>query len=282
MYVGIDIGGTKTLVATLSDDGELKDSRRFPTSPDYDRFVQDLDATLKELDLSGAGADLKVCAGVPGLLDRGAGIVHALGNLPWRDKPIGPDISKLLGGATVLIENDSQLAGLSEALLIRDRSQNVLYLTVSTGLGGALILDGRIVPELRDMEMGQMPLLTREGKLERWEDFASGRAIVDRFHKKAADITDPAEWTAIGQELAYGLGAACSVIQPEIIILGGSVGTYAEKYEGVIMDYLAKELHPVVRRPSAILPAQRPNEAVIFGCYAFLRQHEGTRAGAGA
>lgn len=271
MYLGIDIGGTKTLVATLSDSGDIIASRRFPTNPDYDQFLGDLGANLKELDVPDDG--IRACAAVPGLIDRNSGMVHALGNLPWRDKPIRDDISKLIGNQPVTLENDAKLAGLSEALLIKDSYSNVLFFTVSTGLGGSLIQDGRIVTALQDMEAGKMPLM-HEGKLQYWEDFASGRSVVERFGKKAADITDPAEWQSIGEALAYGLAAVCSVLQPEVIILGGSVGAYADNYSGTILEYLDKHLYAIIRRPKAVLAAQRPNEAVIYGCYALLRQTE--------
>jgi glucokinase len=271
MYLGIDIGGTKTLVATLSDAGKILESRRFPSSQDYDQFLRDLDTNLKELQLEG---DFRACAAVPGLLDRAAGTVHVLGNLPWRDKPIRDDISGLIGGRRVLIENDSQLAALSEALRIKDTYTNVLFLTISTGIGGNLVENGRLVTALLDTEIGKMPLL-HEGRVTHWEDFAGGRGVVRRFNKKASEITDPEEWRQVGEAIAYGLGAACSVLQPEAIILGGSVGAYAGKYSDVILAYLAEHLHPVVRQPKAILAAQRPEEAVIYGCYELLKQIDG-------
>ncbi len=270
MYLGIDIGGTKTLVATLSDGGEIIDSRRFPTNQDYDQFLRDLDENLRQLPLEG---DYKACAGIPGLLDRQAGTVHVLGNLPWHDKPIRDDISSLIGGASVAIENDAKLAGLSEAQLVKGTYRRVLFFTVSTGLGGALVVDGKIVPALQDMEAGKMPLI-HDGRLTYWEDFAGGRSLAERFHKKASEITDPEEWCQIGEDIAYGLGAVCSVLQPEVIILGGSVGAHALKYRDAITAYLAEHLHPIVRQPKAIIPAQRPDEAVIFGCYDLLKQAE--------
>jgi len=268
MYAGIDIGGTKTLVAKLSDKGEITGSRHFPTSHDYDQFLRDLGGHLKEL---GFGGDIKACAGIPGLLDRQKGTVHALGNLPWQDKPVRDDIAKLLGGAKVLIENDSRLAGLSEARLVIDKYDDVLFVTISTGIGGAFIQKGRIAIALQDTEMGKMPL-EHKGELIQWEEFAGGRGVVKRFNKKAFEITEPASWRIIGENIAYGLGAVCSVIQPEVVILGGSVGRHADKYGGVILEYLAKHLHPVVRRPAAILPAKRADEAVVYGCYDLLKQ----------
>ena len=268
MYVGIDIGGTKTLVAKLSDKGKILYSRHFPSNHDYQAFLKDLDENLRQLELEGS---LLCCAGVPGLLNRENGTVHALGNLPWHDKPIRDDISKLLGGAPVTIENDSRLAGLSEARLIMDKYDDILFLTVSTGIGGAFIQKGRIATALQDTEMGKMPLL-HDGEYIQWEEFAGGRGVVKRFNQRADDITDPAVWRAIGENIAYGLGAVCSIIQPEIIILGGSVGAHADKFSGTILEFLSEHLHPVVRRPADILAAKRPDEAVIYGCYDLAKQ----------
>lgn len=269
MYAGIDIGGTKTLVAKLSDKGKIIDSRHFPSNHDYRQFLEDLSENLRKLELD--SEDLRCCAGIPGLLDRDKGTVHALGNLPWQDKPIRGDISKLLGGAPVTIENDSRLAGLSEARLIMDKYDDILFVTVSTGIGGAFIQNGRIVTALQDTEMGKMPLL-HDGEYIQWEEFAGGRSVVKRFNRKADEITDPEVWRSIGENIAYGLGAICSVIQPEVVILGGSVGAHADKFSGTIIEFLSEHLHPVVRRPAAIVAAKRPAEAVIYGCYDLAKQ----------
>ncbi|HEY5152832.1 MAG TPA: ROK family protein [Candidatus Saccharimonadales bacterium] len=270
MYLGIDIGGTKTLVATLSDKGKIIDSRHFSSNHDYRQFLKELGENLQQLELD-PGESLHCCAGIPGLLDREKGTVHALGNLPWHDKPIRDDISKLLGGTPVIIENDSRLAGLSEARLLKNKYKDVLFLTISTGIGGAFIQNGRIAKALQDTEMGKMPLL-RDGEYIQWEEFAGGRGVVKRFNRRADEITDPDSWRFIGENIAYGLAAVCSVIQPEVVILGGSVGVHADKFNGVILEFLERHLHPVVRRPAAILPAQRSGEAVIYGCYDLAKQ----------
>jgi glucokinase len=268
MYVGIDIGGTKTLVAKLSDNGEIIDSRQFPSDHDYDQFLKDLGENLGQLQLE---TPFHCCTGIPGLLDRETGVVHSLGNLPWHEKPIRDDISHLLGGAAVIIENDSRLAALSEAQLVKDTYSRVLFITVSTGIGGGLIENGRIVKALQDTEMGKMPLL-HDGKYLHWEEFASGRGIVNHLHKKASDITNPNEWHQVGNHLAQGIAPICSVLQPEVIILGGSVGKHADSYSPFIIDFLANHLHPVVRQPRAILAAQRSDQAVIYGCYDLAKQ----------
>jgi predicted NBD/HSP70 family sugar kinase len=273
MYVGIDIGGTKTLLAKLSDSGKIIDSRHFSTNRDYRKFLHDLDENLQQLRLDGP---FRCCAGIPGLVNRETGTIHALGNLPGHDEPIRDDISKLINGQRVIIENDARLAGLSEARLLKGKYDAILFVTISTGIGGAFIQDGKIVTALQDTEMGKMPLL-HNGEFVHWEEFASGRGVVKRFNKQAHEITDPEVWHMIGENIAYGLGAVCSVLQPEVIILGGSVGAYADQYSPVIMDFLAKHLHPVVRQPKAILAAKRPKEAVIYGCYDLAKQIYGSR-----
>jgi len=268
MYLGVDIGGTKTLVATLSDDGVIIDSRRFPSDHDYQQFLRNLEQNLNELQLDD---NLHCCVGVPGLLDRTQGIAHALGNLPWQEVPIRDDISKLINGQKVIIENDTPLAGLSEAQLIKDRYDDVIYITVSTGIGVIFIQNGRIAKAVQDMELGKMPLL-HDNEYVPWEEYASGHAIAKHFNKEASEITDPDEWHLIGDMLAPGIAIACSVFQPTAIVLGGGVGRYADNFIPVIKDFLDKNLHAVIRKPEIILPAQRPDEAVIYGCYDYAKQ----------
>ena len=269
MYIAIDIGGTKTLVSLLDDDGVLQKEQRFLTDQDYRQFLADVSANVLELQLDDHHEYL-CCAGMPGLLDRERGIALAFGNLPWRNVPIRDDLSQALGGRPLLIENDARLAGLSEAQLIK-QYKKVLFLTVSTGIGGALIIDGKLDQTLRDIEVGKMPLWYHD-TYSNWEEFSSGRAIVNRFNQKAFEITDPAIWSEIGTSIAIGVAPLCAVLTPEAIVIGGSVGVQAEKYKETIHEFLHKYLHPVVKQPAAILAAQRPDDAVIYGCYDLAKQ----------
>ncbi len=275
MYLAVDIGGTKTLVALFSSDGEVVKQLRFPTPHDYQLFLQDLSAHVSDL---GAHRVEYCCVAVPGLLDREQGMVIALGNLPWRNDYIRDDVARVLGVPTT-IENDAKTAGLSEAILLKNEYQDVLYATISTGIGGALLRDGEIVPSLQDMELGKIPL-QHGGKIVHWEDFAGGRSIVSHFNKRASEITDPKDWAYIGTNIAYGLGIACSILQPDVIVLDGGVGQFAEKFRSVIMEYLDQHLHDNVRQPEAVLTARRPNVAVIHGCYELAKRAHATTTAA--
>jgi predicted NBD/HSP70 family sugar kinase len=117
-----------------------------------------------------------------------------------------------------------------------------------------------------------MPLL-HNGAIDHWEDFAGGRGIVETNGKRASEITDPTAWEQIGLKLSYGIGAVCSVVQPDVIVFGGGAGQFADKFTPTIAAYLEKELHPVVRRPKAFLTATHKEDGVIYGCYELLKQH---------
>lgn len=274
MYLAIDLGGTKTLVATFSPKGEVIERVRFPTNHDYDQYLKDLANQIATLHID--HLDFCVMA-IPGLIDRRRGLEVSLGNLPWKNKPIRNDISQILNGVPMAIENDSKAGGLSEALLLKETYEDVLYLTISTGIGGALVRNGKIVKAMEDMELGKIPVLF-EGKFTHWEEFAAGRYVVARFSKHASDITDPEVWRVIGAHIAYGVGVACSVMQPEAIVFDGGVGQFANKFESFVREHLQKYLHTNVRQPQALLTAQRPNEAVIYGCYELARAHHGKTA----
>lgn len=263
MYLGIDIGGTKTLVASFDDQGNPAEEVKFPTDKDYPTFLEDLRKTLAGL----SAKEFRSCAaGVPGVIDRSAGTGISFGNLPWKNVPIQDDIATIAGCPTA-IENDAKLAGLSEAALLPERS--VLYITVSTGIGYSLIVDKAIDTSFGDAG-GRALLLEHDGKMTPWEDFASGRAIVERYGKKAVEITDEATWRAVADDLAQGLIQLIAVAQPEVIVIGGAVGTQFEKYGALVAEALGKYEVPMVTLPR-VAGAKRPEEAVIYGCYELMK-----------
>ena len=137
----------------------------------------------------------------------------------------------LLSGVPVLIENDANLAGLAETRLLRTIPNCSLYVTVSTGIGTGVCTNGYIDPGMRYSEAGRA-LVEYGGKIHSWESFASGRAIVDAYHKFARDITSKRTWKKIADRISRGFLAVIPIIQPDVIIIGGSVGTYFEPRGG--------------------------------------------------
>jgi predicted NBD/HSP70 family sugar kinase len=260
MYLGIDIGGTKTLIASLDDRGVIKESFRFATPKVYTEF-------LKEVSISIANITTKdfiaTCVAAPGRIDRKHGVAESFGNLPWTNIPLKCDVQRITG-TPVVIENDANLAGLSEAMLLK-QYDCVLYVTISTGIGTGIISHQVIDSELEDSEGGEI-MLEHRGKLQKWEDFASGKAIVRRFGKRASEINDDKTWKIISHDIAIGLFDLITFIQPDAVVLGGGVSTSLSKFEHLLLAELKQLETPLTPIPP-ILRAQRPEEAVVYGCY---------------
>lgn len=267
MIIGLDIGGTKTLLSVFAENGKMLEEIRIETNQDYEIFIQDLTAQARRLNTNKAKI---ACAAVPGLIDRKRGIAESLGNLPWRNKPIAHDLSEALGVQHVYIENDSKLAGLAEALHLRDEYKRVFYITISTGIGGAWVVNGKLVKEVIDMEIGKAPL-QHKGKIQAWEEFASGKAFFKKYEKKAIEVKDPKIWEEFAQDINAGLGIICAAYQPDVIVFGGGLGQRLNRFKEYLGPYLEAHLHPNVRQPKALLATHFRGQSVIYGCYAYAK-----------
>lgn len=265
MYLAIDIGGTKTLVATIDDDANIVEQHRFPTPADYasllDNFKNALD-NFSAKEFRGGGV------GVPGHIDYEKGISLNSPHVKWGHVPLRGDCERIFD-CPFVIDNDANLAALSEAMLQKDR-QTVLYFTVSTGIGTGFVRGQRIEPALLKSEGGHM-VLPHDDQLEIWENFASGSAIVKKYGMKAEEITDETAWKSIAHNLALGFYNHIALLQPDLIVVGGAVGTYFDRYGHYLIEELKQFEEPLVTIPP-IIEAQRPEEAVIFGCYDAVKQ----------
>jgi predicted NBD/HSP70 family sugar kinase len=268
MYLAIDVGGTKTLVASLTNQGVIKEEFRFPTPPDYHDFLKELTAHVDKLSTD----DFKACGiGIPGIIDHKRGRGVSFGHLKWHDVPVQHDVEKI-AKCPVVLENDAKLAGLSEAMLVKQH-RRVLYVTVSTGIGTGYIVDQRIDPELSTNEGGHI-MLEHQGKYKRWEDFAAGSAIVRQFGKPMSDINDERTLRIIARNIAIGMIDLIAVLTPDVIVIGGSVGTHYAKYADYLQEYLEKFDNPMIQLP-VIKAAERPEKAVVYGCYDAAKQFYG-------
>lgn len=258
------------MMAVFSRHGKLLESIRFKTPNYYPDFIEELKDTFGKLKHT---ADLKICVvGAPGKIDRpGNQSVIAFGNLPWENVAIGEALKEISGVKTIL-ENDANLAGLSEAILVGHAYKKVLYVTISTGIGGIIVIDGVIDAEYADMEFGHM-IFEHEGSLQKWQDFASGKAIFNKYGKKASDIgaSETGVWYEISRNIALGLTNVISTVTPDVVIIGGGVGTHFEKFADPLHEELMLFGSNLVSIPP-LRQALRSEEAVIYGCYELARQ----------
>lgn len=256
-------------MAAFDKDGNVVKQIKFPTTKQYDEFLVELGKQIKNLGVEDFWA---ACVAAPAKISHERGSIIAGGNITWQNEPIQADIEHIVH-APVVLENDAKLAGLSEANIVKKDFKRVLYVTISTGIGTALILNGAIEPSMRDMEGGHM-MLEHNGNVQTWESFASGKAIKAKYGKIAAEIEDPSIWKEIVRDFAIGFIDLIAVIQPEVIIIGGGVGSHFDKYGKLLVEQLKKYESPVVPIP-ILRSALRPEEAVVYGCYDLAREKYG-------
>jgi predicted NBD/HSP70 family sugar kinase len=261
MLVTVDTGGTKTLIASFEQNGDIGEMIKFPTPPNQDDYVTLLRQTL--IENYGSSQVEAVVIGLPGITK--AGVAVWCNNLGWKNFNAQSALAGVLGDAPVLIENDANLAGLSETRILDPLPTSSLYVTISTGIGTGIITAGRIDPGLRYSEGGRS-LVEFDGVVREWESFASGKAIYQTYGKYARDITNERVWRQIADRISRGFLAAIPIIQPDVVIIGGSIGTYFEKYGQQLVAILQEKLPPHINCPHFV-QAKHPEEAVIYGCY---------------
>jgi len=268
MIIAVDIGGTKTLVASFHGERSVANEERFPTPPLEQDFLKQLRSVLDRFDAEHAQA---ICIGVPGIIEDDGTILRC-SNLPWKNFELQLLLSEHYD-CPIYINNDAKLAGLAETHSLEAIPRLALYVTVSTGIGTGIVTHGKLDNAFAHSEGGYMILQTPDGFLP-WEKFASGRAIRDHFGKLAADIDDPADWREIVERLALGFEALIPLLQPEVIVIGGSIGTHFAQYGHLLTEVLRHRIPSYIDMPH-IVQAQHPEEAVVYGCYYYATHQQG-------
>lgn len=255
MYLAIDIGGTKTLIALFSRRGRVIRRRKFKTAHGYKSFMRDLEINLEGFLRHKVKS---VTVAIPGLVQKNYSV--KFGNRNWRDIDLIGLLRKLFS-CPIWFENDASLASLYEGYRLPGKT---VFLTFSTGIGGGIVEKNRILPESSDLEPGHKIYLYNGVKRE-WEDIAAASAIENYYHvDRATSLRKKEILRDIAQRISLGLPDIIEHCRPNTIILGGPMGRIFRLYE----PYLPKNLGVKLRRP------RRPNESVIYGCYLYSKQKE--------
>lgn len=268
MIITIDTGGTKTLVSSFGRNGRMGKSIKFPTPADQKEYVKALRETVRAEFGHADAVDVIVLA-LPGIIKDGVAVW--CNNLGWANFNAAKELHDLLPGVPLLVENDANLAGLAETRALNPVPVSSLYITVSTGIGSGVITNGFIDPGLRLSEAGRA-LVEYNGRVQSWETFASGKAIVKVYKKFARDIKSKRTWRQIADRISRGMLAVIPIIQPDVIIIGGSVGTYFDRYGEDLKDILTEHLPAHIPCPK-LVSAQHPEQAVVYGCYYYGKDY---------
>ncbi|KGM17266.1 glucokinase, partial [Actinotalea fermentans ATCC 43279 = JCM 9966 = DSM 3133] len=217
--IGVDIGGTKIAAGVVDDDGRIvaKTKRK-----SVGLSVDDLDAAVVDAcrELASEHEIGAIGLAAPGFIGADQATVRFTPNLPWRDHPLRDRVLAGLGmDVPVVVENDANAAGWAEFRFGVARDvQDMLLLTVGTGLGGAVVTAGRLVlgawgvaAEVGHMRVVPDGQLCGCGQNGCWEQYASGSALVREARAVAA--TDPARAAAI---LAHADGDADRIKGPYV------------------------------------------------------------------
>lgn len=245
----------------------MQKSIKFPTPPDQAEYIRQLTYTIEEV-AQEAAIEIIVVA-MPGIVKDGVAVW--CNNLKWSSFNVQSALQHYFPNTTILVENDANLGGLGEVRRTRPIPASALYVTVSTGIGTGYIVDGRIDPGLRLSEGGRA-LVEFDGVVQEWEAFASGSAIVRTYGKYARDIHDSKTWHHIADRISRGFLAIIPIIQPDVIIIGGSIGSYFTQYHETLVGLLREHLPHHIPVP-IFIQAHTPEEAVIYGCYYYGRDH---------
>lgn len=264
MITAIDIGGTKTLLAQFSEEGVLRPPVRFLTPQDPEEFLRELDSHMAKVSNTSS-----IVVGVAGRASGGA-ISGGFNLRQWEGFPLVKRLQEAYK-CPVGIENDGNLAALSEINSLSPKPQVGLYLTLSTGIGSGLIVNGELAPLLSRHSYGHM-VFNRQGNWVTWESFSSGKNMANALGKLVSEITDPKEWEWVAEQVCPGLLAIIHPVAPQVIVFGGSVGGLLESYRTPLEQMLKERLSDPSLMPE-LKVAQHPNEAVLYGCYYYAKHH---------
>jgi glucokinase len=280
--IGVDLGGSAIKMGRFDWKGRCLQSLTVPTPhPAYPEAVLEVMAeAIAQLDPTHRCVAIGV--GTPGPTDAAGRIARVAINLEgWQDIPLADWLEAKLGRSTVLA-NDANCAGLGEYWLGAGKLfRDVLTLTLGTGVGGAVILDGKLFVG-RDGSAGELGLITlnpdgpacNSGNNGSLEQYVSVRAIRRRTglepdelgaRAKAGDAEAIAFWQNYGQDLGAGLASLVYVLTPEAIIIGGGVSASAEFFFPTVQAELERRVLPSSRPGLQILSAKLGNQAGIAG-----------------
>lgn len=282
VVIGLDVGGTKILSGLVERDGSVLEQREVP-SPDGDEaeVLAALDEAVVAL------LDERVAAigyGIPANLERGTGRILNAMNLPLDDVDL-VSRSRERFGLPVAVENDAGAATLAEWRCGAGRgAMNLVMLTLGTGVGGGIVLDGRLFRGWA--ELGHV--VVREGGEEctcggsgHLEVLASGQAGDRAAHElygpeadarmlveraKAGDDAAREALAGLGRSLGAAIGSLVNVFDPEVVVVGGGFGAAAGDFVlGPARQAARAEAVPPANETLRVVAAELGQKAGLVG-----------------
>lgn len=280
--IGIDLGGTAIKLGRFDADGTCLESLSVATpQPATPTAVLDSMAdAIARVDKEHKAIAIGV--GTPGPVDATGRIAKVAINLAgWREVPLADWLEQKTGLPTIL-GNDANCAGLGEAWLgAGSQFRNMILLTLGTGVGGAIILNGNLFVGHQGAA-GELGLITLNpdgpecnsgngGSLEQYLSIGAIRrrtGLEPEELGKLAKAGDPQAlefWQSYGRDLGIGLTSLIYVLTPEAIAIGGGVSASAEFFFPAAIAEIERRVLPSSRLGMQVLTAKLGNQAGMVG-----------------
>ena len=271
--IGIDLGGTNVRVAKVTEDGQILQVVSAPSHAleGTEKVMDNLKALIRQI--KGLDEVAGIGIGVPGPVDTVRGVMTMATNLPgFENYPMAQEIEREFNKPTY-VDNDANVAGLAEALVGAGKGYKIVYyMTHSTGVGGALVVDGKVVSGKNGYagEVGNI-IVTSEGEkinhlnVGAAENVFSGTALVKLAQKELdPKITSAKAIFDLAQEgnekaikmvddMAYHFALLCSaighVVDPHVFVIGGGVAKSHAYYFDKILSNYNNLVHVGMRNP---------------------------------
>jgi glucokinase len=280
--IGIDLGGTAIKLGRFLPDGTCLESLTIatpqPATPEA--VLETIVTAVKPLKARGNCIALGI--GTPGPADRAGRIAKIAINLPgWLDVPVA-DYLEAKTGLPTIVANDANCAGLAEAWLGAGKGfTNLILLTLGTGVGGAIILEGKLFTG-HGGAAGELGLITfqpegppcqsgNQGSLEQYISAKAIRRVTGKEPKELGELAQAGDrealgfWQEYGRLLGIGLSSLIYVLTPEVIIIGGGVSGSADFFFPSTLAEIDRRVLPTSRQGLQLLKAKLGNQAGMVG-----------------
>ncbi len=295
--LAVDLGGTHLRCAVVSPEGIVSGHRRVDTpvsAPDAGPVVEFIRSAAAEEDAAA------VVVGLPGRVDYEHGRLERAENLPagWV-KALGENDLSAAVGIPVAVANDADLAAVGEAWLGAGRPwSDVVYLTVSTGIGAGVVLGDQLVHGRRSLaEVGNClvgPAGLRIGSdATTIEDVASGPALMRRAERaglvadgpdiiaavRAGDPRLQGVWDEHVRAIGWAVVNLTWMFTPQVVVVGGGLGLVGELLLAPVTKLVARLGPPLLPDPIRVVPAALGDDAGLIGAAAWSRAFRPEAAG---
>lgn len=298
--IGIDIGGTSIKFGLVDLDGKGLWESKVPTmaKTSKDQVLDNVFAAGSEAMAAAQNLGVRVAAigvGTPGLVSKAGTVIGGVDNIvDWKNVPLAKLLTDYFG-QKVYVANDADLMAIGELGCLDESVETVLFFTLGTGIGGAIIIKRKLFQGHYGLggELGVFPMMLN-GTILNWEDVASTAALV-RLFKQSYKGNDEVNGKYIiqkfkeGDSLArkvvkdwtryvgMGIGGYVNIFNPQKIIIGGGVSDAGEAFIDLIYASV-REFSIEESRASRLLSlAQLGNSAGYIGAGIYAMNRAGNR-----